>query len=379
VLANCPLSQIYLVTYNGNGRFSSCFFWLSVKRVQPSILQNLFVVSLALLVASCGPMPEKPAAPSNPAPQSILTWASDPLLVEKFYSKEGRIVANVGPDGAISVNREWQEGKRPEFYIEQQRYGVDLVIAGLVTGNQTLLEQGYRVIDWGFARQGPDGDFPGTGDPMHSTSFMVESAARAALALQESGDPAHQQKAAEWTPKILAAARWMASPAEIDKDREKVLDPFTHRFYLRGAALAEAAKLGKDKALEEAARRHLSEGLSRQTKAGVNPERGGFDVSYQAVGIYYAQFAWLALEDQTMRRALELMMARAFEPILARVSADGVVSVEDSTRALETGRSGAPKRVAYRAIIPALLNYAKISGDPRYSEFAQKIASQAWK
>lgn len=310
---------------------------------------------------------------------TFLNWASDPLLVENFYSQRSRMVANAGADGAVGVNREWQSGNRSEFFIEQQRYGADLIVGGLVSNQQNLIDEGIRVLDWGFARQGPGGDFPGTGDPMHSTSFMVEAAARSALVLEAPGAEEYRAKIGEWKPKILAAARWMAKPEEIERGRASDLEPFTHRYYLRAAALAQAAKLTGDTDLQQRARTYLEEGLSHQLENGTNPERGGFDASYQAVGIYYAQLAWLAIEDSDLRSRLEGMMSRALDPVIARVQADGAIDTSDSSRAQESGRSGQPKKVAYRSIIPAFLNYAKISGDPRYSEFAAKVAAHAWR
>lgn len=315
--------------------------------------------------------------PMHEQVQSSLEWESDPVLVENYFSQRSRMVSNVGPDGAVSVNREWQAGERQEFYIEQQRYGADLVIGGLVSDQEELIEEGIRVVDWGFARQGPDGNFPGTGDPMHSTSFMVEGAARAALALKDAGK--YPEKVKEWTPKIRAAARWMARPEEIARHRAMDLDRFAHRYYLRAAALAQAAELTGDPDLRRAAATYIEEGLATQRPDGVNPERGGFDASYQAAGIYYAQIVWRHWPDPGTRERLATMMQKGFDPLLARVQPDGSVDVEDSTRANEVGRSGKPKRVAYRAIIPALLNFSKISGDPQYAEKAQLIAQFAWK
>lgn len=325
----------------------------------------------ALIFVGCQKREEEPKP-------TFLNWASDPLLVEKFYSQRSRMVANVGADGAVSVNREWQEGKRPEFFIEQQRYGVDLIIGGLVSDQQKLIDEGIRMLDWGFARQGPEGDFPGTGDPMHSTSFFVEAASRAALAMKESGRPDLMAKAVEWTPKIHAAARWMARPEEIARHRKMDLERYVHRYYLRAAALAQTAQLTGDDALMEPARIYIEEGLGLQQNDGINPERGGFDASYQAAGLYYALLAWLATEDETLRIPLANMMHKGFAPLLTRLTPEGEIRVEDSTRATEVGRTGQQKRVAYRVIIPTFLHYYKLTGDEQYAAAAKKIAEQAW-
>ena len=69
-------------------------------------------------------------------------------------------------------------------------------------------------MDWGFrANKGPGGDFPGTGDPYHSTELFVEGTARAWLLLQQSGMADLYPAVRDGYPaKILAAARWMTRP-----------------------------------------------------------------------------------------------------------------------------------------------------------------------
>lgn len=84
----------------------------------------------------------------------------------------------------MSLNREWEAGKRESFFIEQQRYGADVIETGVILGDEDLVAEGIRMIDWGFERQGGDGSFPGTGDEVHSSSLFIEAAARAGLALE---------------------------------------------------------------------------------------------------------------------------------------------------------------------------------------------------
>jgi hypothetical protein len=111
---------------------------------------------------------------------------------------------------------------------------------------------------------------------------------RSALLLKQARLAAYDAQVKEWTPKIRSAAHWMIKPEVATKGREKNLDPYTHRFYLRAAALGLASAVTGDTALAEAAAKYAREGLTKQQPDGTNPEKGGFDVSYQGVGDAFA-------------------------------------------------------------------------------------------
>ena len=72
------------------------------------------------------------------------------------------------------------------WYIEEQRYGEDLIISGLMHDNTAAINAGFTAFNWGFAHQAADGSFAGTADPFHSTSFFVEGVAHACLLIEQS-------------------------------------------------------------------------------------------------------------------------------------------------------------------------------------------------
>ena len=55
------------------------------------------------------------------------------------------------------------------------------------------------------------------------------------------------------------------------------------------AALGEAGVLGDDSSLVEKSKSYIREGIEMQDPSGYNPERGGYDSSYDAVGLFYAE------------------------------------------------------------------------------------------
>src|SRR3954468_21434981 len=135
----------------------------------PLILSPGFLFFVSGLAA----LPAAPAPFFNQGPD-LLTLSTDPFLTKVLYEHSDRMVSGVAPSGAISVNAQWENKEVTEWFIEQQRGGADLVQAGVLAHKDALIKQGIAAINWGFAHQGPQGDFPGTGDPLHSTSFFVE-------------------------------------------------------------------------------------------------------------------------------------------------------------------------------------------------------------
>lgn len=99
------------------------------------------------------------------ARDSLLTeqgLAQDPFLAKALYSVPERLASGIADDGAIGVNG--RVGAGQQMFIEEQRYGGDMVQAGLATGDDALVRKGMTVIEWGFKQQAQDGSFPNTGD-----------------------------------------------------------------------------------------------------------------------------------------------------------------------------------------------------------------------
>jgi len=341
----------------------------------PLTRQTLGCAATVLLLCAAAALAAEPAA-------NLLTLAKDPLLERALYRSPGRLInlKDIAPSGAVSVNIAWENHQGTTWYIEQQRGGADLVQAGVVLHDPRLIEQGLKILNWGFKLVGPDGGFPGTGDPHHSTSFFLEAASRSWLLLEEAGDLPHLQAIAAWKPKIGAIARWMIQPENVEKGRGAALDPYTHRFYVCAAGLAESAAITGDSAVRDYALYHAVDGLGRQEADGTNPEKGGFDVSYQAVGVVFASRYWTLCPEARTKAALAKMIQGALTKELTKIDAQGDVSLEGSTRVTsEVARSGKPKTMDYKMLVIALLNGEKVTGNRQFGAVAERIAQrQKW-
>ncbi len=332
----------------------------------------LMFLSVAVVAAAADGPSAPPRCPDLDAYVQVL---GDPFLLEVLYTHPSRLASGVAESGAISVNAEWEQGRRPDYYIEQQRYGGAWTQAAVFAHDRQLLEQAVRIIDWGFQRQADDGSFPGTRDPLHSVSYFVEASARAALLIQLRQGDEPTGVVERWKPKVHLAARWMAQPQLKAHGRASNLDPFSHRFFLRGLGLIEAAALTDDATLVQPALEYLHEGLAAQQDDGVLPERGGFDMNYQTLSVLYAARFYYFVPDADDRQAITDMMMRSLPLFEARVNEAGQVDLDDSSRIQELGRSGRKKTFSYKDAVQAFTLAYHVTADPRFLSLARRLAA----
>ncbi|MDG3005862.1 hypothetical protein [Paludisphaera mucosa] len=377
----CPTSTVESIAGVKLGRPS--------RRSRPDMLESL---EGRQLLSAGAVLPQAPilvaAPPTGPMPPSLYSLADDSLLSSILYSTPGRMASDIAESGAIGVNAAWEAGGSNSWFIEQQRYGADFVQAGLVRGDAALVARGWKILDWGFARQAVDGSFVGTGDAFHSTSMFVEAAARALLLTAQSHASDAPTVLARYLPKLDAAARWLATPGVAAKGDFNDA-PYTHRRWLLAAALGETAAAMQSpadptiaahyradaEALSRAASDYAARGHALQAADGVNPEKGGSDTSYQAYGILMAERFLTTCRSPELRGQVEAMIVRGLGWLSARVGADGqVASSDDSRTGTEASRSGTVKSIDYKTMIQAFSFATTTTTDVVYRNVARRLA-----
>jgi hypothetical protein len=305
-----------------------------------------------------------------------LKFETSSFMKSSSYRRADRVAADTSPDGAISrVNIQWEQAHAGSWYIEEQRYGADAVCAGIAQHDTAAIERGLKGLQWGFKQQQPDGSFD-CPDAFHSTSFFVEAAARACLLLGAS-DYASQyaSQTDEMKPRVLKAALWMIQPA-IEEQGKRRNTPYTHRRYLVAAALGEAGVLSGNQTLVDHSKSYIRDGIALQQPDGVNPEKGGYDCSYEAAGLYYAECYYDLVADQEMKTALRPMLEKGFTWLRSRVQPDGTMDVSGNTRVgggQEQGRNAVPKKINYGIIYRGFYHWSLISDDSNYADVAEKV------
>jgi hypothetical protein len=310
-----------------------------------------------------------------------LAFETSPFMRRTAYRSVATMNRDVAPSGAYSpVNIEWEKnGKQGKWYIEQQRYGGDLVAGGLAVGDTDAIDRGLRIFAWGWAQQQPDGSFE-CPDTFHSTSLFVEAVAHALLLLEASPyKDRYAAASAAMKPKLLKAARWMTTPAAEERGKRNNA-PYTHRRFLVACALGQTGVLMNDEALVKRSAPYVREGLALQDPAGFFPEKGGWDSSYNAVGLFLAQRYYAIVADDALRPDLYASLGKAAAWQKSRLLPDGTVSVEGNTRVNATpekGRNGTPKKVAVGHVFRAFAYWARLSGDPSWEALGEKVAAAA--
>ena len=314
--------------------------------------------------------------PWRPGVFGDLAFETSAFLRQTAYSKPDKVADQVAPSGAYGpLNIGWERGTSKRWLIEEQRYAIDAVIAGISHHRQDLVARGQLIFDWGFRQQQPDGSF-NCPDRFHSTSFFVEAVAHGALLLQAS-DMAAQNKA--WVdrtaPRLHLAAQWMLAQQNAVPGQAHDA-PYTHRFYLDADALGETGVLLHDGSLVQASRDYVRRGLARQDASGANPEKGGSDTSYHAVGLLFAETYYTVVADDEMRGAMRHMLAHGLQWLAARVRPDGTVDQSGNTRTgfgQERGPQGNLKTMSYGSAYRASFYWAMITGDASWASLAIRL------
>lgn len=280
--------------------------------------------------------------------------------------------------GAVSVNIEWETGERERMFIEQQRYGADLIAAGLNRRDRVLLRQGILVINWGVQQQAQDGSFPQCADAVHSTSLFLEALTRAVRTID--AKPSHGRICDQlgydrdaWVSSAVRMSHWLIKAD--GETAKKDLYPFSHRYFLRAVGLQRTSLLSKSNKQPFAteARKYAHYGVKSQRADGVLPERDGFDISYQALGMKYASQYTALAPGSGLRSKIANMFQHAVPLFQSRINEGGEVDLDDSTRSAETGRSGRPKRFDRFNAMLAFTSGYQLTGDVAYRMLVQRL------
>lgn len=289
---------------------------------------------------------------------SLRSMIMEPLLVHSLYRLP--VSRDYAADGAAGTNRSGYQ------WIEEQRQGVEWVVRGYAQTNADWAALGWRELDWGLAQQQRDGGFASR-DPFHSTSFFVEALARACLI-----DPAGATAAR--TEALARAARWLMSGAVEDMGIP-TNRPYTHRRYILAAAFGQSAAVTGERRFAHRAEQWAAEGLGLQQGDGTNPEKDGYDVGYQMVGVLMAVRYLPVCGNPGLRERIRNMVRRAAQPEIDRMAPDGSIDLENSTRVgKEHARNGKLKDVPYGEIMQALVYGALALPEPGWMAPAERIA-----
>lgn len=356
------------------------------------ITSTRYAFALCILVLLPAPAAVLYAADAPPA---VLGTAGDLALETGAFMKETAHAGHRSPpadwqtqSGALRMNANWETDHALRWFIEDQQLGGDYVAAGLALGNPDQTRWGLKVLQWGFAHMEDDGLFRHP-DCYHSASFFIEASAHALLLMEASAGRAEFiQQTQALKPKVLTAARWMTradvrarawddpSPKDSTLPRCPSERPYGHRRYLDAAALGEAGVLCHDRELIEKSAAFIRDGIAFQRPDGANPEKGGADHHYQALGLLYACRYYRIVADDALRAEMRPMLDKAFAWLAARVKPDGSIDATGNARTgfgQEKARNGKPKGLEYRFTALSLAQWAQLTHNAALESTARRV------
>jgi hypothetical protein len=260
-----------------------------------------------------------------------------------------------GHEGIGNMTRQYLACEADQWNIAGQIFTVDLVIRGVDTGDESMVAAGVKGLDWGIGvpvndagvhvlhRSCDDRTTDDYGETHHTTQWVA--ALGTAVYVLENSPYAERWRTNidRYVARIEELATLLADEDNTEHWAENWLvddhgNLFTHKTFMRAAALSLAASLtdsdenaaGWAHAASEIAQR----GIDEQRENGVNPERGGYDVSYQMYGTWLAILYWSMLgPDDPMKPRIEATIDRAIDWMSTRVDDQtGQVDIGQSTR-----------------------------------------------
>jgi len=210
-----------------------------------------------------------------------------------------------------------------------------------------------------------------------------------------------------YTTRLHAAAAWIMSPPAL-----KVGTPydaaFTHRRYILAAGLGEIAQLSHDGRLAVDAMNYAKQGIIMQIPngwsaaitqnpdgtyppaklvapganlpsntvstlvgSGIDPEKTGYDCSYQCVGLMCAAYYYQVCPDANLRRALLATIVRGLTWEEQLIDASGNVSTVGSTRiGVEKTLEGVTKAVSFTEVKTAYQLGYQLTGIAAFQHYA---------
>ena len=289
-----------------------------------------------------------------------------PIIVKNAYKQ----LPPIGRRGQMGNNLPGEGGGG--FQLADQQLGDLYVRSGLAYGKPRVIKRGFRAFDYAFARQRRDGSLPE--DQAEGYAFFVEAVAHSALLLQKSRYRGRfKGKLRTYRHRLERAARHMITPPAFGAFKGRNTS-YSHSGYSVGTALTLTGKLVQNRAFQRYGRSAIKASLDNQRKGGANPELGGYDVRYQAVGLVYAERFRVYFPGGRLKRRVEAMTRRGLRWMDRRVDRDGYIHWRGSTRACrERASDGDLKSPGYPYAVRAFAYWGALKGRDGYLDEARHL------
>jgi hypothetical protein len=285
-------------------------------------------------------------------------------------------------------NADWQAGARPDFYIEAQRIGYQVVLGGLASNAVAMIDLGLKAIEWGYqpSVMGATNDWSGNRDyatilahAAHPRTMFGAASVETVLAIltAERVMPGIDDRASALTTAIrYSAAAYIESG---DAAAFRVDCTNSSQLVFQATWMQGAAVLTGDIGFKAEAKATIRAMMALQLDSGAFGEKGGYDTGYtvQTLRELVAYRDMLAGEGGgSWWTQVTTFINRGANWLISRISPDGAIDTTGNSRTAADGpplMGDFPKGWDRDAPAIVLAQYATAFG--RWDELAPLITA----
>jgi hypothetical protein len=312
--------------------------------------------------------------------QNEITALFDDVIIEKLASSNAPNI-----NGAMSNNINAYFSVRFQIGISNLAdYAIDVQ-------NTTALEKVIKSIEYSFQYQLANGDFqlvippntnyptPSEGDLASGNAFFLSSLGLALLALEESAyynstpNISFKNRIEILRPKIQTALNYLTTKNSVlqvyDKDAP-------NRLFFDAVAFYSLGKWLNDTSGRVIGLNFAQLGISKKSPKGYFLENGGWDSSYEGVGLSVGfKFLSILNSNETIKQPLWDCLSCGTNWLKSRILPSGEISTQGNTRVFPGGEQflGTPKTVAWKSTLLSLFTMKYLSGVDEYAVIANKV------
>lgn len=311
-----------------------------------------------------------------PTVNDDITFESSSFMLKSAHRNSKATALDLNQNGAYgNKNITYDTIKSGPWFIDNQKTGMDAVITGIYKKDEDAIRRGLKILKWGFDQQKQDGSYT-SNDTYHAVSYFLASASRAVLHLKKSEYNSRFEDEIDYlTSRIEKSINWLVQN-KIEKPGLNIDLSYIHRYYMNSTAVGFSGILLNRNDLILHSQHFIKIALAKQNQDGSNPEKGGTDTSYHALGLYFAAQYFTAVADAALKEKLVQMGEKGSNWLKSKVLPNGDIDSSENTRTGTTGekRYGTEtKSVTYFMIYKSLAYWGYILNRSDLTETAENV------
>ena len=290
--------------------------------------------------------------------------------------------------GATGSNKRFESGDRfvPRFDVGTQRDALGIIARGIAENDSSMIDIGIRAIDYGFAHQGPEGNF-GESGYAETAAFVAFTIRSYYVILDSPFASQYQSKLQAYVPKLDRAGHWLINPNNMVRQRwYQHREGTSNQVAAAGFCLVLLGRLTGNSHYAAAGDQYLQHVLDLQQPNGVFPELNrlsgeeGADSNYQVVSLDVFDWYLIYFPHSALSARVRAATDKGWAWEKSLISPSGEISDQydvGAGREGETNFFGKKKVVSYPMVVIALIYRAHIAADQQAAQLAPAVFKYA--